>query len=101
MSRERASHTLQTTAIFNEAYMRLLDNTKPVWQLIAAPWLKKTGSTPRASSFQPQRCSPISITVIPSDSFKFQKRGQFFIRSHDETLSVAAMLHLQSRSFAR
>jgi RNA polymerase sigma factor (TIGR02999 family) len=32
MSRERPGHTLQTTAILNEAYLRLVDNTKPVWQ---------------------------------------------------------------------
>jgi RNA polymerase sigma factor (TIGR02999 family) len=32
MSRERAGHTLQTTAILNEAYLRLIDDTKPVWQ---------------------------------------------------------------------
>ena len=32
MSRERAGHTLQTTAVLNEAYLRLVDNTQPVWQ---------------------------------------------------------------------
>ena len=33
MSRERAGHTLQTTAILNEAYLRLVDNSpKPPWQ---------------------------------------------------------------------
>src|SRR6186997_1140633 len=32
MSRERAGHTLQTTAILDEAYLRLVDDTKPVWQ---------------------------------------------------------------------
>ena len=32
ISRERADHTLQTTAILNEAYLRLVDDTKPVWQ---------------------------------------------------------------------
>ena len=32
MSRERPGHTLQTTAILNEAYLRLVDNTKPLWQ---------------------------------------------------------------------
>jgi RNA polymerase sigma-70 factor, ECF subfamily len=32
MSRERADHTLQTTAILHEAYLRLVDNTKPAWQ---------------------------------------------------------------------
>jgi RNA polymerase sigma factor (TIGR02999 family) len=31
MSRERAGHTLQTTAILNEAYLRLVENTQP-WQ---------------------------------------------------------------------
>ena len=32
MSRERTGHTLQTTAVLNEAYLQLVDNTKPVWQ---------------------------------------------------------------------
>src|SRR3954471_23485335 len=32
MSRERVGHTLQTTAILNEAYLRLVDNTKPAFQ---------------------------------------------------------------------
>lgn len=32
MSRERAGHTLQTTAILNEAYLRLVDDTKLPWQ---------------------------------------------------------------------
>ena len=32
MSRERAGHTLQTTAILNEAYLRLVDDTKSPWQ---------------------------------------------------------------------
>ena len=32
MSRERAGHTLQTTALINEAYLRLADNSRPSWQ---------------------------------------------------------------------
>jgi RNA polymerase sigma factor (TIGR02999 family) len=32
MSQERAGHTLQTTAILNEAYLRLVDNSTPTWQ---------------------------------------------------------------------
>ena len=32
MRQERAGHTLQTTAILNEAYLRLVDNTKPLWK---------------------------------------------------------------------
>jgi RNA polymerase sigma factor (TIGR02999 family) len=32
MSRERAGHTLQTTALLNEAYLHLTDKTQPPWQ---------------------------------------------------------------------
>ncbi len=33
MSRERPGHTLQTTALINEAYLRLADHqSKPLWQ---------------------------------------------------------------------
>jgi len=32
MARERPGHTLQTTALLNEAYLRLVDSTKPSWQ---------------------------------------------------------------------
>lgn len=32
LSRERQSHTLQTTALVNEAYMRLVDQTRVHWQ---------------------------------------------------------------------
>jgi RNA polymerase sigma factor (TIGR02999 family) len=32
MARERSGHTLQTTALLNEAYLRLVDSAKPNWQ---------------------------------------------------------------------
>jgi RNA polymerase sigma factor (TIGR02999 family) len=32
MSRERPGHTLQTTAIINEAYLRLVEKTTPPWR---------------------------------------------------------------------
>src|SRR5256885_16434797 len=32
MNRERAGHTLQTTALLNEAYLQLTDKTQPPWQ---------------------------------------------------------------------
>jgi RNA polymerase sigma-70 factor, ECF subfamily len=32
MRRERAGHTLQTTALLNEAYLQLTDKTQPPWQ---------------------------------------------------------------------
>ncbi len=32
MSRERPGHTLQTTALIDDAYLQLIDNTRPQWQ---------------------------------------------------------------------
>jgi RNA polymerase sigma factor (TIGR02999 family) len=32
MARERHGHTLQTSALLNEAYLRLVDSAKPGWQ---------------------------------------------------------------------
>src|SRR5919205_3212661 len=32
MSRERPGHTLQTTALLNDAYLELADKTHPQWQ---------------------------------------------------------------------
>ncbi|HME00901.1 MAG TPA: ECF-type sigma factor [Terriglobia bacterium] len=32
MAGERPGHTLQTTALLNEAYLRLVDSAKPSWQ---------------------------------------------------------------------
>jgi RNA polymerase sigma factor (TIGR02999 family) len=32
LSRQRRDHTLQTTALVNEAYLRLADQTNPRWQ---------------------------------------------------------------------
>ncbi|MDQ3118572.1 MAG: ECF-type sigma factor, partial [Verrucomicrobiota bacterium] len=32
MSRERSGHTLQTTALIDDAYLQLADNTHPQWQ---------------------------------------------------------------------
>ena len=36
-------------------------------------------------------CGLISVTVIACDSFKFQKRRQFFIATNDKPLSVVAV----------
>src|SRR2546428_11299006 len=47
MSRERAGHTLQTTALLNEAYLQLTDKTQPPWQnrahfmAVAAPPMRR------------------------------------------------------------
>ena len=40
-------------------------------------------------TFQSHRCGLISMIVIARRSFQFNKRSQLFIRTHNETLSVA------------
>ena len=42
MGGQRPDHTLQTTALVNEAYLRLADQTNPRWQ--AAPLLRRSCS---------------------------------------------------------
>jgi hypothetical protein len=55
--------------------------------LHAASTAARTLGTP-----QPLSCAVLILTsVILCDSFKFEKRGQPFIRSHNETLSVIAV----------
>ena len=43
MSRERASHTLQATALVHETYLKLIDQRKVDWQNRAhfSAWLRK------------------------------------------------------------
>ena len=41
MSRERTGHTLQTTALLNEAYLQLVDDPKRNWQNRTHLWLRQ------------------------------------------------------------
>ena len=51
MARERGGHTLQPTALVNEAFLRLIDARAVRWQIIRTsprfiPSKKRTGSAP-------------------------------------------------------
>ena len=46
MGRQRLNHTLQTTALVNEVYLRLADQTNPRWQNRAHPSLWCPGDAP-------------------------------------------------------
>ena len=52
-----------------------------------------------------EKISPVRQTnspLVPNRSFQFQKRSQFFIRTHNVTLSVVAVrVHNADRSPAR
>jgi RNA polymerase sigma factor (TIGR02999 family) len=62
MGGERPDHTLQTTALVNEAYLRLADQTNPSWQN-------------RAHFFALAARSMRQILVNYAKSYRAQKRG--------------------------
>ena len=62
MSGQRADHTLQTTALVNEAYLRLADQTNPSWQN-------------RAHFFAVAARAMRQILVDYAESYRSQKRG--------------------------
>ena len=62
MGRERPEHTLQTTALVNEAYLRLADQTNPSWQN-------------RAHFFALAARAMRQILVNYAKSYRAQKRG--------------------------
>jgi hypothetical protein len=93
MSRERAGHTLQTTAILNEAYLRLVDNTKPVWQgrshfiAAAAQLMRRCVSTADSRG----------RTIFVADAHR--EDGKRFVVHADE--KVSAFVELESAIRAR
>src|SRR6266566_9852724 len=62
MAAERPDHTLQTTALVNEAYLRLADQTNPRWQN-------------RAHFFAVAARAMRQIVVDYARSYQTQKRG--------------------------
>jgi RNA polymerase sigma factor (TIGR02999 family) len=62
MEAQRPNHTLQTTALVNEAYLRLADQTNPNWQS-------------RAHFFAVAACAMRQILVSYARSNRAQKRG--------------------------
>ena len=62
MDGQRADHTLQTTALVNEAYLRLADQTNPSWQN-------------RAHFFAVAARAMRQILVNYAESHRSQKRG--------------------------
>src|SRR6266478_644400 len=62
MGGERRDHTLQTTALVNEAYLRLADQTNPSWQ-------------DRAHFFAVAARAMRQILVNYAKSYRAQKRG--------------------------
>jgi RNA polymerase sigma-70 factor, ECF subfamily len=79
MGGERPDHTLQTTALVNEAYLRLADQTNPSWQN-------------RAHFFALAARSMRQILVNYAKSYRAQKRGGGAIKVD---LDEAALVSLE------
>jgi RNA polymerase sigma factor (TIGR02999 family) len=62
MARERPNHTLQTSALVNEAYLRLIDQAKPNWQN-------------RAHFFAVAAQTMRHILIDHARSYRYEKRG--------------------------
>src|SRR5499427_10829404 len=62
MGGQRPDHTLQTTALVNEAYLRLADQTNPAWQN-------------RAHFFAVAARAMRQILANYAESYRAQKRG--------------------------
>ena len=77
MSRERSGHTLQTTALLNEAYLRLVDSSRVRWQN-------------RAHFFAVSAQLMRRILVDFARARQKQKRGGDFVKvSLDDALEVS------------
>ena len=77
MDRQRPDHTLQTTALVNEAYLRLADQTNPNWQT-------------RAHFFAVAARAMRQILVNYAKSYRSQKRGGGALKIElDETALVS------------
>jgi RNA polymerase sigma-70 factor, ECF subfamily len=77
MGRERPDHTLQTTALVNEAYLRLADQTNPRWQN-------------RAHFFAVAARAMRQIVVDYARSQQSQKRGGGLLRIELDEAAVVS-----------
>ena len=75
MRRERAGHTLQTTALVNEAYLRLADSSRVQWQ-------------DRAHFFAIAAQLMRRVLVDEARKRRNQKRGGEFTRVEIDTVQI-------------
>ena len=86
MGGQRPDHTLQTTALVNEAYLRLADQTNPRWQnrahffAVAARAMRKSSSAMRgASSLKSGVAARTKSNWTKRRSFRRKNHGQLSI----------------------
>jgi RNA polymerase sigma-70 factor (ECF subfamily) len=100
LSRERAGHTLQTTALVHEAYLRLIDQKAVNWQNraqffgIAAQMMRRILIN-HAKERQAKKRQGYSIRVSLDEAVNFFEKADVDLTALDEALNELAVLDPQ------
>jgi len=100
LSRERADHTLQTTALVHEAYLRLVDQKAVNWQNraqffgIAAQMMRRILIN-HAKERQTKKRQGYSLRVSLDEAVNFFEKADLDLTALDETLNELAALDAQ------
>jgi RNA polymerase sigma factor (TIGR02999 family) len=100
LSRERADHTLQTTALVHEAYLRLVDQKAVNWQNraqffgIAAQMMRRILIN-HAKERQSKKRQGYSLRVSLDEAVNFFEKADLDLTALDETLNELAALDAQ------
>lgn len=93
LSRERSDHTLQPTALVNEAYLRLIDQTSVAWQNrsqffgIAAQMMRRILVNHARDRHADKRGGPDILRVSLDDAISFLEERDVNLVSLDEALT--------------
>src|SRR5256714_14805894 len=94
MGAERADHTLQTTALVNEAYLRLADQTNPRWQNRAHFFAVAARAMRRILvSYARSQRSPMSFCVV--------KLKRSLLHVNEQTASLKRQLLVSRRGLLK
>jgi RNA polymerase sigma factor (TIGR02999 family) len=97
MRRERAGHTLQTTALVNEAYLRLVDATHAQWHdrlhffAIAAQTMRRVLVDAARSRGYLKRGAGVVFTPFDEGAVAAPQRGAELLRLDDALNDLAAV----------
>jgi RNA polymerase sigma factor (TIGR02999 family) len=100
LSRERTGHTLQTTALVHEAYLRLIDQKSVNWQNraqffgIAAQMMRRILIN-HANERQAKKRQGYSIRVSLDEAVNFFEKAEVDLTALDEALNELAALDPQ------
>lgn len=97
ISRERTGHTLQTTELLDEAYLRLVDNTKPLWQnrthfIAAAAQLMRRIMVDHARERQSRKRGGGTLKVTLDEAALMTESRSDQLLALDDALTKLAML---------